>query len=84
MRILCLFLLCVILEFGECKYPSFEELTRTMRSYVVSYNNLHFPSISAKELPVGKSMQNRSIDAFCFGNCESGSSIVFLSIRSDV
>lgn len=55
-----------------------------MRSYVVSYNNLHFPSISAKELPVGKSMQYRSIDAFCFGNCESGSSIVFLSIRSDV
>ena len=55
-----------------------------MRSYVVSYNNLHIPNISSKELHVGKSMQNRSIDAFCFGNCESGSSIVYLSIRYDV
>ena len=77
MRILCLFVLCVILQFGECQYPSFEELIKTMKSYVVSYNNLHLPNISSKVLFVGKSMQNRSIDAFCFGNCDSGSSIVF-------
>ena len=78
MSILCLFVFCFILQFGDCGYPSFGELTKTMRSHVASFNNLRIPNISSKDLYVGKSMQNRSIEAYCFGNCESGSSSVFL------
>lgn len=71
----CIIILLLFLIHGE-EYMDYKNINERMKSYGTTLLRQNNSNITYKSMDIGKSTKGRSIIAYCYGNCDSGTASV--------